>query len=467
MICTLEPQKKRNSDVRSSNTHMSLNPLASSGESSGEQAGSLTRRMSYGDDVQVPWQTIADCGVCLDYYEKSRLVVGVILHTAQTSHRGLGALINPASNCRLAAVAIVAGPLPADMTAWMRHQNLENHKEPVTVFGGQEGAQQLVQREDVEAVFIIVPDSIHRPFVLSALEHKKHVLLNDPVSISLPAFNEQLQYAKKFGKFVQSSTPFIHQYRVRQFMDLVLREETFGRVTCMDAYLSVCPRDLPLVGIANNQMALLPNQGCIRRLGRYCVLFGILIFGKLGSHPIAAQVHDAEFDEQQQRQAEKTNGGQPRTAAEPVRAECTIKYSGDRKMTFTVDYSHASATRQKLEVKAGSSMANMSDFVFPHPDGLATYRLYEDIKKEPGAKHTEDMRGEAIDIAGGPSHDVVMWRNFAQLSRSIDEEGWEGGTSPLSERVRELAEITVHTKTILNALMKSLEEGCVEVPLVQ
>ena len=139
-------------------------------------------------------------------------------------------------------------------------------------------------------------------------------------------------------------------------------------------------------------------------------------------------------------------------------------------------------------------MATMSDFVFvsdcshtslpmtkqatllttippsqPHPDGLATYRVYEDIKKKKSvAGHfTEDMRGEAIDIAGGPSHDVVMWRNFAELARSIDEEGWDNHTSPLSERVRDLAEITVHTKTILNALMKSLEDGFIEVPLVQ
>ena len=46
-------------------------------------------------------------------------------------------------------------------------------------------------------------------------------------------------------------------------------------------------------------------------------------------------------------------------------------------------------------------MATMSDFVFPHPDGLATYRIYEDIKKgsETVASDVEVMHGEAIDIA--------------------------------------------------------------------
>ena len=43
-------------------------------------------------------------------------------------------------------------------------------------------------------------------------------------------------------------------------------------------------------------------------------------------------------------------------------------------------------------------MATMSDFVFPHPDGLATYRVYEDIKKTE-MSDIEVMHGEAIDIA--------------------------------------------------------------------
>lgn len=68
-------------------------------------------------------------------------------------------------------------------------------------------------------------------------------------------------------------------------------------------------------------------------------------------------------------------------------------------MTFDVCYSSASTTRQRLEVKTAACMATMSDFVFPHPDGLATYRVYEDIKKDIESHDVADMHGEAIDIA--------------------------------------------------------------------
>ena len=44
------------------------------------------------------------------------------------------------------------------MRQWMRDNNLGNHSESVVVLGGEEGARQIVQREDVDAVFLIVPD---------------------------------------------------------------------------------------------------------------------------------------------------------------------------------------------------------------------------------------------------------------------------------------------------------------------
>lgn len=70
-------------------------------------------------------------------------------------------------------------------------------------------------------------------------------------------------------------------------------------------------------------------------------------------------------------------------------------------LTFTVEYSDASATRQSVQVKSESNMATMSDVFFPHPDGLATYRVYEETPKSAtsGDNKMEVMHGEAIDIA--------------------------------------------------------------------
>jgi predicted dehydrogenase len=50
-------------------------------------------------------------------------------------------------------------------------------------------------------------------YVLQALQSGKHVLLNDPVSTSMGEFIEQQKLAKKYGKFIQFSTMFVHQFQ--------------------------------------------------------------------------------------------------------------------------------------------------------------------------------------------------------------------------------------------------------------
>ena len=77
------------------------------------------------------------------------------------------------------------------------------------------------------------------------------------------------------------------------------------------------------------------------------------------------------------------------------------------------------------------------------------------------------LKGEAIDIAGGPTHDVMVWRQFVKLSRSVDEAGPGWKDSPLTESVREIANISVQTKTLLNALMQSCRNGLTLVELDQ
>mmetsp|Transcript_4871 Transcript_4871/g.12807 ORF Transcript_4871/g.12807 Transcript_4871/m.12807 type:complete len:108 (-) Transcript_4871:109-432(-) len=102
----------------------------------------------------------------------------------------------------------------------------------------------------------------------------------------------------------------------------------------------------------------------------------------------------------------------------------------------------------------------MEDFVLEHPDGLASYRVYE--KGESPAGKQEIRSGEAIDVAGGPMRDTMMWRTFAQLSTIVDNNGWD---QKPSSPCQELANVAMTTKLILLALLNSVEMGCKDIPL--
>jgi hypothetical protein len=101
---------------------------------------------------------------------------------------------------------------------------------------------------------------------------------------------------------------FVHQYRVRRFMERVLCDEGFGRIHSINAFVRLSYDDVGEVGV---QLPLGPHSGSIRVLGRYCVLCSTLFFSRVGSFAHSAKVEYAE---------EGNNG-------EVLSARCTVKYT--------------------------------------------------------------------------------------------------------------------------------------------
>jgi hypothetical protein len=118
------------------------------------------------------------------------------------------------------------------------------------------------------------------------------------------------------------------------------------------------------------------------------------------------------------------------------------------------------ATRQSIEVKADSRYAAMTDFVIEHPCGLASYRIYEKERLSNGKLQV--VSGEAFDLAGGPTQNVMMFRTFVEMSHSLDKKGgWDHSVD--TAECRELANVAIQTKQILNALLKSSESSLEEI----
>ena len=312
--------------------------------------------------------------------------------------------------------------------------------------------------------------SSQKEYVLQALNAKKHVLANDPTSVHLKDFVEELECAKTNGKFIQTTAMFVHQYRVQRFLNHVLQDENFGRINGVDAsiQLQLQPKDLEKVGIVH-KLPLRKEDGCIRVLGRFCVLVSTMFFNRVGSYAESAKV----------------NSWGVGPSGEIVSADCTVQFTNDRKLGFYVAYIH-SATRQAIELQATSRYATMNDFVIEHPDGLATYRVYDrearqccgdggDTDKDETSNQSSSsssptnttnaaLHCDSIDVAMGIGQERGLWRSFVRLSQQIDgNHGWEDNEA-IAE-CKELTDVALQMKKILIALMQSLENGGKEVPV--
>lgn len=104
----------------------------------------------------------------------------------------------------------------------------------------------------------------------------------------------------------------------------------------------------------------------------------------------------------------------------------------------------------------------MNDFVIEHPDGLATYRVYDRVAAADGRAHVTS--GDSIDVAMGMGQERVLWRNFVRLSHELDKQGgWDDNEA--TAECRELTNVSIQTKKILIALMESFEKDGKEVPI--
>jgi hypothetical protein len=307
---------------------------------------------------------------------------------------------------------------------------------------GPAGFQSILDNAGIDIVYIFIPHD-HHQYVMRALRACKHVLIKDLVSTPCDEFREQIGCARAVGRFLQFSTMFVNHYRSQSFMNCVSAQNTFGAIQHIKAMLSIHHRDLGAIDVT---FPLLPGQGCIRRLVRYNLLISTLIL-RVGSKPVTAQVLESVADE---------------ASGQPISADCIVKFADNVVLECHVDYSMNSATRQVLTVKASNKYATMTDFVIPHPDGLATYRVY-DKERNDKTGQLEVTQGECLDVPTGPSINVAMWRKFHELCKTIDDHGWTDG--PETEEALRLTESSLQTKCILIALDESFKNNGAEVKI--
>jgi len=371
--------------------------------------------------------------------------IGLIIDSTSIKDRHASTINNPATRCDLTALVVLdsTNSIRKSVEEWLESNKVAKDVDDIDFIGqGKEGYEKMLRSDSIHAVYIIVPPSSQKEYVLQALRAKKHVLVDDPISTSLPEFMEELECAKKNGKFIQTTAMFVHQYRVQRFMNHVLQDDKFGRITEADASIQLNCNDAEKVGI---ELPLRKEDGCIRVLGRFCVLVSTMFFNRVGSYAESARVKSWKYGAQ----------------GEIVSADCTVKFTNNRQLNFYVAYIQ-SATRQAIELKATSRYATMNDFVIEHPDGLATYRVYDRKAHKDGNANVLDC--DSFDVGMGVGQERTLWRTFVRLGHQIDNNGgWED--SETIAECKELTDVALQMKKILLALMESIEKQGEEIPV--
>jgi dTDP-3,4-didehydro-2,6-dideoxy-alpha-D-glucose 3-reductase len=96
------------------------------------------------------------------------------------------------------------------------------------------GYQALVDSADVEAIYIPLPNALHRPWAGAALERDKHVLAEKPLTTSAADTADLIKLAASRGLVLRENFTFVHHGLHERVADLV-RSGRIGHLRHVDA----------------------------------------------------------------------------------------------------------------------------------------------------------------------------------------------------------------------------------------
>src|SRR4051794_14578680 len=123
----------------------------------------------------------------------------------------------------------------------------------------------LLADPDVEAVYISLPNSLHCPWSIRALEAGKHVLCEKPLSRRTAEVEEAFAVAERTGRILMEAFMYRHNPQTRELERLVA-DGAIGRLRLVRAAFSFTMRD-------PENVRMLPDVdgGGLMDVGCYCV----------------------------------------------------------------------------------------------------------------------------------------------------------------------------------------------------
>jgi xylose dehydrogenase (NAD/NADP) len=131
-----------------------------------------------------------------------------ILSTARINH----AVIVPARESEQAVVIAVASRDLARAETYAREQGIERP------YGSYEA---LLADEDVEAVYVSLPNALHVPWAIRALEAGKHVLCEKPLGRNPESVEDAFDTADREGRLLMEAFMYRHHPQTRKLEALV------------------------------------------------------------------------------------------------------------------------------------------------------------------------------------------------------------------------------------------------------
>ncbi len=139
----------------------------------------------------------------------------------------------------------------------------------------------LLERDDVDAVYIPLPTAMRHHWVIRAAEAGKHVLAEKPAACDAHQVKEMLHACEQHGVQYMDGVMFMHSARLPLIRNLLNDPNNVGRLRRMTSAFSFCG-DTEFRTKNIRVDSRLEPHGCLGDLGWYCIRFFLWVLqGKM------------------------------------------------------------------------------------------------------------------------------------------------------------------------------------------
>ncbi len=254
------------------------------------------------------------------------------------------------------------------------------------------GYDELLRRDDVDAVYISLPPSMHTQWTINAAAQKKHVLCEKPLALCVDDVLRLDQACRDYGVRWLDATAWLHHARTQHFRQLLDNERlgTIGHISTGVSFYRPFLSD-------DHRLSPALGGGCLLDLGWYCA--GMIRFaaGRLPSTVLAQAQTEGDI---------------------PIRVNALLNFENG--ITATISCGYDTATRKWCEIAGSAASLVCDDFTRPWVDKPAGAWIHEasgDVERL-GFDGSQERAMIARLISDEPLD--VYWQQAIDTQRMLD-----------------------------------------------
>ena len=152
----------------------------------------------------------------------------------------------------------------------------------------------LLADPDVEAIYLPLPNHLHKPWAIAALRAGKHVLCEKPIALNAAEAREMEAVSRETNRLLAEGFMYRHSPFMRQVLEIVQRGQ-LGELRLMHTSFSFTSPDLP----TNIHLQAEAGGGCLYDIGCYAIHVQRLLAGReprqVWAHQIVSEKHGVDI----------------------------------------------------------------------------------------------------------------------------------------------------------------------------